>query len=80
MSFRYICPYCHVPIDPAAMELSSCECADLRVCPNCDSPVVLAMHSGHERCCAAPRASSTQSSLDVESGRAGRFDPREATA
>lgn len=69
MSFRYICPYCHVPVDPAAMELSSCECADLRVCPNCDSPVVLAM-----------RAGSTQSILDVESGRAGQFDPREATA
>lgn len=70
MSFRYICPYCRVPIDPAAMELSSCECADLRVCPNCDSPVVLAM-----RC-----AGSTQSIRDAEGDRAGRFGLREATA
>ena len=41
MSLRFICPHCRVAVDPAAMEVSYSECVDLRVCPCCDTPVVL---------------------------------------
>jgi len=42
MSLRFICPHCRVAVDPAAMEVSRSERAELRVCPYCDAPVVLA--------------------------------------
>ena len=41
MTPRFICPHCHSPLDPNSMELASCSDVQLRVCPNCDEPVVL---------------------------------------
>lgn len=41
MTQRFICPHCHSPLDPNSMELASSNDAQLRVCPNCDEPVVL---------------------------------------
>lgn len=41
MSLRFICPYCRVSVDPAAMELSQSDRAEMRVCPYCDTPVLL---------------------------------------
>ena len=41
MTQRFICPHCHSPLDPYSMEQASSRDAQLRVCPNCDEPVVL---------------------------------------
>lgn len=41
MSLRFICPHCRVSVDPAALELSQSDCAEFRVCPHCDTPVLL---------------------------------------
>ena len=43
MSLRFICPHCRVSVDPAAMEVSQSESAEFRVCPACDTPVLLAL-------------------------------------
>ena len=40
---RFICPYCHSPIDPLAMDVASDAGAEYRICPVCDRPVVLAL-------------------------------------
>ena len=41
MTQRFICPHCLSPLDPYSMEQASSRDAQLRVCPNCDEPVVL---------------------------------------
>lgn len=41
MTQRFICPHCHSPLDPCSMDQASSGDAQLRVCPNCDEPVVL---------------------------------------
>ena len=41
MTQRFICPHCHSPLDPHSMDQASSGDAQLRVCPNCDEPVVL---------------------------------------
>ena len=40
-STRFLCPLCHASVDPAAMDSAGDERIDLRVCPECDSPVLL---------------------------------------
>ena len=40
---RFICPHCHSPIDPLAMDAASNGRAEYRICPVCDGPVVLAL-------------------------------------
>ena len=42
-SSRFICPHCHSPLDPHSMDTASSNDAQLRICPNCDEPVVLAL-------------------------------------
>ena len=46
MPTRFICPHCHSPVDPAAMELASSERAYYRICPVCDEAVVVALAPG----------------------------------
>ena len=46
MPTRFICPHCHSPIDPAAMELASSERAYYRICPVCDEAVLVALVAG----------------------------------
>lgn len=46
MPTRFICPHCHSPIDPAAMELASSERACYRICPVCDEAVLVALAAG----------------------------------
>ena len=38
---RFICPYCHSPVDPGRMETALQGAAEYRVCPECDAPVAL---------------------------------------
>lgn len=45
MSLRFICPHCRVSVDPAAMELSQSDSGEFRVCPHCDTPVLLGARS-----------------------------------
>lgn len=46
MPTRFICPHCHSPVDPAAMELASSERAYYRICPVCDEAVLVALAAG----------------------------------
>jgi hypothetical protein len=41
-SSRFFCPHCHASLDPAALDSAGNEHIDLRVCPECDAPVLLA--------------------------------------
>lgn len=61
MGFRFICPHCRVALDPAAMEVSHAERSEFRVCPCCDSPVVLAVGGGRGPYRTAPESGSLQS-------------------
>lgn len=41
MTQRFICPHCHSPLDPQTMDLANSAATQLRICPNCDEPIVL---------------------------------------
>ena len=43
MTLRFICPHCHSPLDPLTMDKVSTANARLRICPDCDEPIVLAV-------------------------------------
>ena len=43
MTLRFICPHCHSPLDPLTMDNASSASARLRICPDCDEPIVLAV-------------------------------------
>ncbi|MBS1227443.1 MAG: hypothetical protein H6R17_720 [Proteobacteria bacterium] len=43
MTVRFICPHCHSPLDPQTMDAASTANARLRICPDCDEPIVLAL-------------------------------------
>ena len=40
MTQRIICPHCHCPIDPFALEVAVSTQAHYRICPECDEPIV----------------------------------------
>ena len=80
MSFRFICPHCRVAVDPAAMEVSFGQWAEFRVCPCCDSPVVLAVRGGQEAERIAPGAGSVKSLLEPGSDCASRHNPQQTPA
>lgn len=46
MPTRFICPHCHSPVEPAAMELASSAQAYYRICPVCDEAVLVALAAG----------------------------------
>lgn len=35
-----ICPHCHAPVDPAAMDTARSAMGAWRICPACDEPVL----------------------------------------
>ena len=35
-----ICPHCHTPVDPAAMDTALSTIGEWRICPVCDEPVL----------------------------------------
>lgn len=39
MHRRIICPHCHCPVDPLAMDVASFSGAPYRICPDCDEPI-----------------------------------------
>ncbi len=39
---RFICPHCHSPVDPRAMDAATAPGGDYRICPVCDEAVALA--------------------------------------
>lgn len=41
MTPRFICPHCHSPVAPSAMEIATSADAQYRICPECDEPIVL---------------------------------------
>lgn len=58
MTTRFICPRCHSPIDPLTMDCASSCNTQLRICPNCDEPVVLAVGSAAQPARAGAAAST----------------------
>jgi hypothetical protein len=56
MTLRFICPHCHSPLDPQTMDAASTANARLRICPDCDEPIVLAVAAAPAR--AAARVST----------------------
>lgn len=49
MTPRFICPHCHSPLDPLTMDKASTANARLRICPDCDEPIVLAVTAAPAR-------------------------------
>ena len=49
MTARFICPHCHSPLDPQTMDAASSDHARLRICPDCDEPIVLAINAAPAR-------------------------------
>ena len=43
MTTRFICPHCHNPIDPLALEVADSASAQYRICPECDEPIVVSV-------------------------------------
>ena len=43
MTARFICPHCHRPLDPLTMDTANATNVRLRICPDCDEPIVLAV-------------------------------------
>ncbi len=41
MQRRIICPHCHSPIDPCAMDIASFSGKPYRICPDCDEPIAV---------------------------------------
>lgn len=80
MSLRFICPYCRVSVDPAAMELSQSDCGEFRVCPYCDTPVLLGMRSEPDPQHPAPGGGSLPSGFADASGGADQRDSSKAAA
>ena len=46
---RFICPHCHSPLEPRTMDRADDAKSQLRICPNCDEPIVLAAASPMSR-------------------------------
>jgi len=80
MSLRFICPHCRVAVDPAAMEVSRSERAELRVCPYCDTPVVLAVRADQEAQTPGLSAGSLPSTQGIAGGDVDQRDSSEAAA
>lgn len=38
---RFCCPHCHAPVDPARVEEARSPAGRLRICPECDEPVLV---------------------------------------
>ena len=43
MTARFICPHCHTPVNPHAMERAYSDLAEYRICPFCDEAVFFAL-------------------------------------
>jgi len=80
MSLRFICPHCRVAVDPAAMEVSRSERAEPRVCPCCDTPVVLAVRGDAVAQAPDLNAGSLRSTQGIASGGVDQRDSSEAAA
>ena len=80
MSFRFICPHCRVSVDPAALELSQSDCAEFRVCPHCDTPVLLGARGEPDAQHPEPAGGALPSGLEVASGGTDQRDPSKAAA
>ena len=80
MSFRFICPHCRISVDPAALELSQSDCAEFRVCPHCDTPVLLGTRGEPDAQRRDPHASSLPSGFAVASDGADQYDSSKAAA
>ena len=60
MTPRFICPHCHSPLDPLTMDAASTADARLRICPDCDEPIVLTVAAQPERTPSPPLGNAAQ--------------------
>ena len=60
MTARFICPHCHSPLDPLTMDAASTADARLRICPDCDEPVVLTVAAQSARTLSSPLGNAAQ--------------------
>lgn len=80
MSLRFICPHCHVSVDPAALELSQSDCAEFRVCPHCDTPVLLRARGELDAQHPEPAVGALPSRFEVASSSVDQRDSSKAAA
>jgi len=70
MNARFICPHCHSPIDPRAMDVAVSAQAACRICPECDEPILLvAAPALPEMSCSGGSANPDDSPLSDEERR-----------
>jgi len=70
MNARFICPHCHSPIDPRAMDVAVSARAACRICPECDEPILLvAAPAPPETSCTNDSANPDDSPLSGEERR-----------
>ena len=43
MTCRIICPYCHCAVDPLTLEAAVSAHAEYRICPECDTAIVVSL-------------------------------------
>ena len=60
MTPRFICPHCHSPLDPLTMDAANTADARLRICPNCDEPIVLTFAAQPTRTLSPPVGNAAQ--------------------
>lgn len=80
MSLRFICPHCRVSVDPAALELSQSDCGEFRVCPHCDTPVLLGARGEPDAQHPDPMGGSLPFRFAVASGGIDQRDSSKAVA
>lgn len=51
---RFRCPHCHASVDAARLEHARAPVGELRVCPECDEPVLVEAKHGTAGATAAP--------------------------
>lgn len=80
MSLRFICPHCRVSVDPAALEVSQSDCGEFRVCPHCDTPVLLGALGEPDVPHPDPHGGALPSGFAVTRGGADQCDSSKAAA
>ena len=60
MTPRFISPHCHSPLDPLTMDAANTADVRLRICPDCDEPIVLTVATQPARTLSPPLGNAAQ--------------------
>ena len=64
MTPRIICPHCHCAIDPLTLEAAVSAQAQYRICPECDSPIVVGCADASDAAVASSPPASVLPAID----------------